>query len=689
MLDSTLNKILTAGQTEPSIPPALDAEPKHDEMSSTEAEVRLVVRFIVEEHIVYRGKVERVHQLDSEELSRTVSRVLWTGQNECEDNSVQTKDHQIKEKSPQSDLLHDPAIPTDEQSSSKTTDPSQSNHIQTPPPANQDQMGYPVRELCAPVPMKASELESELDIEEIADVVDQDLADKICLQSIPESQNDCDTIQKPQESARSDDGFPDGELPEIAKSGDVEETKSVERSEELNIHERPGSSASTHDIVFDSTADSPSIIAALNDCVESVDISSRSGINIEDINDNLEETPVTYNNSSRVDDSATEPDTHLPVNAIGTTKGSLGPKAHVVPELSHEIVIEASLSKETVSDRKDESLSSFATELAKTNPTSKRKPNTDGSMPQKRVRRTSSKDQRSSKKRPKSNNPSENHTLINQDTNAKSMPPLGGEQLTRHSKIFAKWSDNHFYPGTILRPTRDRKIVVHFYDNAQKNVSETDIIPLCNIVGKQVRVTIGNDYCVNAVVNDQRSPINDQPAFDVEYKVPGQENVRKCVPWKDIFLTGEQGTPLIIQPDRSSGASNFADVDLDNIIYEKRSRRLQEMEELEASENAVTTSGKRRRGQHQQSRLSSPKLKIGDSNIPMSPHEPVLNQNRQSTDLSRESTGVESPDTPKTNPPSENSNSTGSSNIPSSVELGQEFYFTNSSPHRTNTSLLL
>lgn len=177
-------------------------------------------------------------------------------------------------------------------------------------------------------------------------------------------------------------------------------------------------------------------------------------------------------------------------------------------------------------------------------------------------------------------------------------------QFARHSKVFAKWSDNHFYPGTILKSSRDRKFEIGFFDGARKDVAETDLIPSSNILRKQVRVSIAKDYCVNAIVHEQLSN-NGQMMFDVEYQQNGL--VRKCVPLGDIFLTAEQGIPLInqtIKPDKNPDESMFAGVDLDNIVHVKRSRRLQEMEESEAIEECLAnTSGiangsRRKRGQY-------------------------------------------------------------------------------------------
>lgn len=98
MLDTPLGKILTTKPVEPSITSNVESitettatttgdtalattteeDPKAHSTKS-EAEVRLVVRFFVEEHIVFNGKVEKIKQLESEVLSRIVSRIAWDG----------------------------------------------------------------------------------------------------------------------------------------------------------------------------------------------------------------------------------------------------------------------------------------------------------------------------------------------------------------------------------------------------------------------------------------------------------------------------------------------------------------------------------------------------------------------------------------------------------------------------------
>lgn len=504
MLDSTSSKILTNKQVQ--LPPQNDTEESKTKVNSkptaSEAEVRLVVKFIVEEHIVYEGKIERVHQLESEELSRVVSRVAWEGAKEVDKAII------------------------------------------------------------------ASE----------SDKAEKEASDE---------------SKKPnQQSLASSDNPPDG---------------STDSKKEDTPNSPPGKS--------------------------------------EEV---LEECPST---------AGTLDDHKAYVKSIVDTPRLESPKVEDDPVAQTE-------------------------KLHVVEPTSK-------------THKTASKEGRNPIPRTGANKTSENASNLLQEASFGANSPdavslLVNKQQVRHNKIFAKWTDNHFYPGTILKAARDRKFVIAFYDGAQKNVAETDLIPLSSIEGKQVRVSIAKNYCVNAIVHNQQPPVNEQPMFNVEYQQDGL--VQKCVPLKDIFLTGEQGMSLISQADRNCGASNFADVDLDNIIYEKRSRRLQEMEDFELTESP-SSNGKRKRAQYNM-RNSNPRVKTGSVDGLNNPVGQAQKRHSQS-DINQDPESAESPDVlktnflcPNSNPPSEDSSSTGSSNVPNNLDLGQEFYFSNS-PHRTKTSLLL
>lgn len=687
-----------------------------------EAEVRLVVRFTVEEHIVYRGKVEKIHQLDSEELTRTVSRVVWTGHQDCEDPTSKKKVQDVQEKSLESITgevqeiypIEGPKIcrsPIPSDCSDRPSSPIQQLVAETPLTSNLSSNSPSADALVAKPTSAISPNEEQASPSssdacrtlKVCDTNQQQNQDQTHRQKQSQDHHQqMHLIHQPQLHHQQQLQPQQGEESATISSSPLNSTPNANNEIALSslvtqIDIEPSLKAKL-DSVFDPTAASPSILDALNDCVDKVDSESQVILDnevvqvaIKDLVGQENENPTVL--STNIDNIKQQHQADVKdyiATDLDVTYLSQDSKVHSVPELSHEIIVEASPSK---SIHTDDQRVAASIVVNQSSVTTKRKQSSDGQA-LKRVRRVDSKEQKSSRKRLKSTDSTENNTPgISLDRSA--ISNLNGEQFNRNSKIFAKWADNHFYPGTILKPAKDRKLVISFYDGAQRTVSETDLIPLSNITGKQVRVIIGRELCLNAMVHGQRTSVNDQPMFDVEYR-SGKEHVRKCVSIKDIFLTGEQGTPLIIQPDRNSGASNFADVDLDNIIYEKRSRRLQELDDYEGTENLTGPGNKRKRSNHP-TRHSSPKLRADDAQASDgSDHDVYQGRTNLNQDLRRDSAeGLETLKTNLIDPNSEvieNPNTTNSPKIPNSNdELGnKEFYFSNSSsPHRTNTSLLL
>lgn len=721
MLDSTLDKILTTRQVDERLSQNdadnahrrdEDSEKIQNTKSEAEAEVRLVVRFIVEEQIVFKGKIERVNQLESEELSRVVSRVAWDGANESrkltpdgENVLAQEKtSFELNKKPPQSkSQAQTPSSPSTSLSSAaapnqstensstssgkKPTDPVQerpssndssdhqtcikSNQQISKPDVGYVDLGVRAERHLTPeksVTKKDCDINSERFVNHIRETDHQYLQFSPLIQE--STKQDCKTC---------DDMVLD-----------------LDTNPPDQIYDQQTSDAST---------ESQSVTDALNECVNNVDRESRQAIEYISTNGAqiINDGPVNFSLMSKqhsmldFNGIVEEAETCLK----STMKEVNAEQKYLILNTNEKFHNKANLSKQNSVETKDQSKQSrsyrniTSKEIAHKDesigsPSGKKRTTVEHNSAGKRIRRIASKDQRNQTTRTSANKVTENSPAPQIAAVNKIEPGslLANDQHLRQNKVFAKWTDNHFYPGTILKSTRDRKFQIGFFDGAQRSVAEIDIIPLRNIEGKQVRMSIAKNYCVNAIVHHQLSPAGDQPMFDVEYQQDG--SVRKCVPLKDIFLTGEQGTPLISQPDKNSGVSNFADVDLDNIIYEKRSRRLQEMEDFELTEN--TSSGnKRKRGQCGM-RNTTPRSKPNN----FCSNSPTSTQKKSQDESIQDSESSESPETlkanflcPNSNPPSESSSSTGSSNVQNVLDINQEFYFSSSSPHRTKTSLLL
>lgn len=695
MLDSTSGKILTDKQID--LPLHNDPEAADNSSATSEAEVRLVVKFIVEEHIVYEGKVERVNQLESEELSRVVSRVAWASAKEAGKSTLEGEDDKAEEKA--SDEAEKSDQPSFDAAADESTG-SQSRNASSPPDKKTEQVQEEVinkslDHMAYIQPPSKLIQEEELANEEVS------VAQLDGLHVVESTTNtDCDiTLKQTLNHICQANHLEPSNSPRVLESDkdDLEEKVAISNEYESNIDviQEPKLIEDTF----------KSISETLNDCVNNVDRESRkealdilevARTQTEELSNPVNSDYPTLNGLKETCENIGSADFQVSKDNVLAVDEELNHKRKVATVVDNHLIDDTkSLNQPKSIDNLSVS-TNHPPKVDNQTSSNKRKAIGEHKSSGKRIRRAVPKDWRNSNTKTGTSKTSGNASNRHRDASSGTKPPatvslLESNQHVHLIKIFARWSDNFFYPGTILKRTKDRKFVIGFYDGAQRNVAEADLIPLSNIEGKQVRVTIAKDYCVAAVVHHQHLPVDDQPMFEVEYQQDGM--VKKCVPFKDIFLTCEQGTPLISQADRNSGASNFADVDLDNIIYEKRSRRLQEMEDFELTESP-SINGKRKRGQYN-TRNITPRPKANSVDCLSNP----VNQNQKrhsQNDFNQEPEGAESPDVlktnflcPNSNPPSESSSSTGSSNEPKTLDLGQEFYFTSSSPHRTKTSLLL
>lgn len=698
MLNSAFGNILRSKQVGTAMP--VDPNNPNDDSrySDSEAEVRLVVRFIVEEHIVFNGKVERVNQLESEELSRVVSRVAWDGANEVK-----------KSLTSPGDLASDePTIIEPEEIGLQEAHSNDNNTNISPVDASEEFTSNPTpTSTTSPAPFEGdlsnNQSSGQLvsislhlsDIQEVADLKVSVAQEKssVNIKSSTESESDI-----PQERHKKcicevkQDEKPSQDPPKIQENDIIRvNAENLVETFETNISD-------AFDPAQEEDTESQSVSDALKDCVENIDLEFRREAEAA-----LEAHQVQSPNNPHVQPDS-QADSH-PVTTTNAFKQSGNVTQSILNEAGH-YEISTSISEDH-SHSNDIDLSEgyiveevVHNDVACIDKAEPMEPVREGSSSNKRRASYSQTTGKRSRKESTSCNKNCKSKATKsrqcQDLELNASPKISGpislladDHYMGQSKIFAKWSDNHFYPGTILRPAKDRKFLIAFFDGAQRNVSETDLIPLRNIEGKQVRVSIAKNYCVNAIVHDQSSPVNDQPMFDVEYQQNGL--IRRCVPLKDIFLTGEQGTPLINQVDRNSGASNFADVDLDNIIYEKRSRRLQEMDDYELTENPNMNNNKRKRGQYNM--RNGPKSRNCGSTGSHENQQSSLKKPHQA-DLNHDSENFRSLDVVKSNSinsntPSEGSSPVVSSNVSNDTELEQDFYFASSSPHRTKTSLLL
>lgn len=654
MLDSSLVKILSTKSVEPSIssnantdntPSATStsegtpiAAAKRDSETNpprSEAEVRLVVRFLVEEHIVFNGKVEQVKHLDKTELSRIVSRIAWDGAKKddqltiengnivdnventrwleenselenCCDPTIEISPPQSHSPSPNQNSV-DMIRPIEDGSTNVTEEPI---YLTTNDSPSSPDEAVPSNE-------KGVKMDNQHLFENVKSNLDSECDNETTTFILRETR---ETTNQQAESSYAI--HIDGIRHELQH--DSQTLSEYDRHHQSTLEQK--------DEIDYSAIESQMIVDTINDCVFNVDLESRQDEKLnpslvterikketdEDIGHDLTEKlglvkTVAVEPIKRVQHNETNNDAttmrvfdldkkplleavNIPPNK-GSTRETI-PNDSGVKYLRGE---DAQKNEAGKIDLKPEMVPSKKTDNSGGCSTRRRNTN-DISATSKRIRRVSSKNQQ----RTYRGSRIEENLMDRKDKSIHPGPveDEDGGYFSCHSKILAKWSDNHFYPGTISKQKGDRKFEVIFYDGARKDVAETDLIPLCNILGRQVRISIAEGYCVNAVVLDQLSN-NGQPMFDVEYQQNGL--VKKRVPLVDIFLTSEQGIPLInqpIKPDKNPDESMFAGVDLDNIVHVKRSRRLQEMEDYEPTDeplgNTSTTlnGSRRKRGQY-------------------------------------------------------------------------------------------
>lgn len=710
MLDSSLERILSkAGHSQ--LPVEMEVATNSNGVetkNSTEAEVRLVVKFTIEEQIVYKGRVEQVNLLDSEELSRVVSKVAWDDTKEVErknenndDNEARSRDDGSQEKSnsKNSDTNETPHETLEEHTSNQNDDLQEKYSTQAkenPKPIQEEIESQSLNDIeiipsnqeiddCSPVVTQTkSEEDCDSNKNPILTESETDVAKKVVSSVI-------DSVFKEQEAITQKEALTtnfDEQQAAITPAVDFTDSHSLD-AEENGI--------STNEVVIaisETGAQQNDVLEEPNQCIiyqhtdiDEAKLTIKSEIDFD--------APIHLNIEMQPEEVVIE-ESHAQVYGTSKEKYKEPSTELSLPSPKPEVVQGKKFGLKEQSEgisKKEESKDLKEDESATKTTALKRRSSLGQSN--KRPRKMAKERGSASKSTRESSTPKASTTKVSTSLLANSY-----QERPTTLRLFAKWTDNHFYPGTILRSTKEKKFDVSFYDGATRSVSETDLIPINNIIGKQVRLSISRNYCVNAVVYAQITSVNDQPMFEVEYQQDGVMN-RKSVPFKDIFLTGDQGMPLVSQPDRTTGGANFADVDLDNIIYEKRSRRFQDMDDYELVENNAN-GGRRKRGQHGM-KVSSTKTKNSTTEAMglVNSVEQVKNHEKDVQVIFEEKTIEDktNQEVLKPTPMSTNSNSatitTGSSslsgaeNVPK-IELDEEFYFANSSSHRaTNTSLLL
>lgn len=147
--------------------------------------------------------------------------------------------------------------------------------------------------------------------------------------------------------------------------------------------------------------------------------------------------------------------------------------------------------------------------------------------------------------------------------------------------VFAKWSDNNYYPG-IVGDQIKTKYKVNFHDGKSKILIPEFVIPIPKILREGLSVyatTKANDYGSCGIIVDSHTSStmsNDKDNSNTYYTVETDEGERLRVQVRDIFLSADQAQVLkeeVDSADKSSLPSTpkaLGQVTLDNVVDGKR-----------------------------------------------------------------------------------------------------------------------
>ncbi|KOC62284.1 Tumor suppressor p53-binding protein 1 [Habropoda laboriosa] len=163
------------------------------------------------------------------------------------------------------------------------------------------------------------------------------------------------------------------------------------------------------------------------------------------------------------------------------------------------------------------------------------------------------------------------NTSTNIDVSTKPLSQMITDDLIGKD-VFAKWSDNNYYPGTVIDKIK-AKYKVNFYDGKNKVLIADFVIPIPKVLkeGLSIYATTKNyDYGSCGIIVDSQTVNN-----DVYYTVETDEGEKLRVQIKDMSLSADQAQVLkeeINSENKSlpSTPKNLGQITLDNMVDGKR-----------------------------------------------------------------------------------------------------------------------
>ncbi|KAK2577841.1 hypothetical protein KPH14_001106 [Odynerus spinipes] len=163
--------------------------------------------------------------------------------------------------------------------------------------------------------------------------------------------------------------------------------------------------------------------------------------------------------------------------------------------------------------------------------------------------------------------PSNNTTSFTKDMSQTSV----NDELVG-KKVFAKWSDNNYYPGTVTEKVK-LKYKVNFYDGKNKLLIEDFIIPIPKTLKEGLSVyatTAEDDYGSCGIIVDVQDT-----SSGIYYAVETDEGEKLQVQVKDIFLSSDQAQVLKEEVGTKTSSlpstpKHLSQITLDNMVDGKR-----------------------------------------------------------------------------------------------------------------------
>ncbi|XP_071794122.1 uncharacterized protein [Asterias amurensis] len=177
--------------------------------------------------------------------------------------------------------------------------------------------------------------------------------------------------------------------------------------------------------------------------------------------------------------------------------------------------------------------------------------------------------------RPLTSEPSTSQPLetLHEPPPGETLPVVEGDValLLPGLKVYTKWLDGFWYPGTILHQERLSRYLIEFDDGDHRSVNEADIIIKEWLSRGQTVMAEDRDgyYYAGTVVGYYKDPDTGTSGYVIEQTVSRETSRYER---QRVILTKDQAASLMSSASNSSSTSGNNVISLDNVVYNKRTR---------------------------------------------------------------------------------------------------------------------